>query len=225
MAKALDASGAGEVVVSSHVWQHLLGTGWGSGPVLDGSASDGLRLLHWTPDPGGGPGPGCWGDDLDDVDISGRSTRGGGRSAGRRLARLGAAAGATAPSHGQAGRLSSDGNEGGGDGVSHSLSPPPAGAPRPSVARRSSYSGVGPAAAAAVAAAGGGFVPGLSQSHGRASSLDHAAGGVVTPGGRCGPSCLCVAVELNAESSFWFGLLADKRLTRENKGASANVCF
>lgn len=69
VAKALDASAAGQVVVSAQVWQHLAGTGWGSSPVQGGGAGrpspPGFRLLQWTPDAGGGPGAGCWDDDMD----------------------------------------------------------------------------------------------------------------------------------------------------------------
>ncbi|CAN0150987.1 unnamed protein product, partial [Ectocarpus sp. 8 AP-2014] len=192
VAKALDASGAGEVVVSDQVWQHLAGTGWGSSPVqgeVGSSSPHGLRLLHWTPGPGrGGPEAGCWDDDIDSSSSSSAAAgRGGGGAA------------SMAPAHGGAGVLAGDG------GVSSSSStkgasdspplvPPP---PKMAVPRRSSYSGggrVGPATAAAVAAAaaagGGRGVPGPL--HGRSVSLDHpasgAAGGSVTSGGRWCPS-------------------------------------
>ncbi|CAN0120172.1 unnamed protein product [Ectocarpus sp. 4 AP-2014] len=191
VAKALDASGAGEVVVSDQVWQHLAGTGWGSSPVQGegGSSSPhGLRLLHWTPGSGlGGPEAGCWDDDIDSISSSSAAAgRGGG--------------GATsmAPAHGGAGVLAGDGgvsSSSSSKGASDSppLVPSP---PKMAVPRRSSYSGggrVGPAAAAAVAAAaagGGRGVPGPF--HGRSVSLDHpassAAGGSVTAGGRWCPS-------------------------------------
>lgn len=61
VAEALNASRAGQVVVSAEVWQRLAGTGWGSGPVNDPvGQSRGLRLLDWTPDPGAVPGAGRW---------------------------------------------------------------------------------------------------------------------------------------------------------------------
>lgn len=189
VAKALDASGAGEVVVSDQVWQHLAGTGWGSSPVqgdVGPSSPHGLRLLHWTPGPGpGGPEAGCWDDDIDSSSSSiAAAGRGGGGAA------------SIAPAHGGAGVLAGDG------GVSSSSKgasdSPPLVAPLPKMAvpRRSSYSGggrVGPAAAAVAAAGGGGGrgVPGPL--HGRSVSLDHpasgAAGGSVTAGGRF-VSCL-----------------------------------
>ncbi|CAM9560871.1 unnamed protein product, partial [Ectocarpus sp. 13 AM-2016] len=191
VAKALDASGAGEVVVSDQVWQYLAGTGWGSSPVqgeIGSPSPHGLRLLHWTPGSAlGGPEAGCWDDD---VDSSSSSSAAAGRGGG--------GAASMAPAHGGAGVLAGDGgvststsSKGASD--SPALVPPP---PKMAVPRRSSYSGggrVGPAAAAAMAAAaagGGRGVPGPS--HGRSVSLDHpasgAAGGSVTAGGRWCPS-------------------------------------
>lgn len=55
MAKALDASGAGEVVVSAAVWERLEAAGWCSDPVeddLDGEPL-GLRLIRGAPDASG----------------------------------------------------------------------------------------------------------------------------------------------------------------------------
>ena len=185
VAKALDASGAGQVVVSEQVWQHLAGTGWGSGPVQrvdpEGPPPTGLRLLHWTPDPGGGPGVGCWDDDIDQTD--------GGLLAADQPKRSDSTL-PSAPYHDRAAMLVGAGNGGLGAGANRgtSASPTPLGDSGLAVARRSSYSGVGkigPAAAAAAAAAAAG--PGSLHSHGRAASLDHAAGavgGAVTTGGR-----------------------------------------
>lgn len=178
MAKALDASGAGQVVVSAQVWQHLAGTGWGSGPVEGGGAGRpspaGFRLLHWTPDPGSGPGAGCWSDDIDQsggssADAGGSGSGGGGyafavdQRSGQKPG-LEEHASSIAPAHGSTGMLVGGGGGGGDGGIAKggAASPsglsPARGTPRQSISRRSSYSGigrVGPATAAAAAAAAG----------------------------------------------------------------------
>ncbi|CAN0040354.1 unnamed protein product, partial [Ectocarpus fasciculatus] len=193
VAKALDASGAGEVVVSDQVWQHLAGTGWGSSMVegdVRSSSPLGLRLLHWTPGPDPvGPGTGCWDDGFDSSSSSSATAAG----------RGGEGRASIAPAHGGAGVLAGDGGGGSSSRSGASDSPPLVGGGRIAVSRRSSYSGggkVGPAAAAVAAAAaagaGGRGVPGSLQSNGRSVSLDHpasgAAGGSATAGGRWCPS-------------------------------------
>eukprot|EP00903_Cladosiphon_okamuranus_P010785 g10191.t1 len=186
VAKALDASGAGEVVVSAQVWQYLAGTGWGSGPVQRGDADSpsptGLRLLHCTPDPWGGSGPGSWDDDIAESGGSAPAADQGDKWREDTLL--------LAPSHGPTGVLSEAGNGGRSGTRSRGTSASPTPFRGLGVARRSSYSGIGkigPAAAAAAAAAG----PSTLLSHGRAASLDHAAGavgGAITLGGRWCPS-------------------------------------
>lgn len=235
VAKALDASGAGEVVVSSQVWQHLAGTGWGSGPVQQGDAEgpppNGLRLLHWTPDPGGGPGMGCWDDDIDET--------GGGGFAPEQPSKRPKGASPSAPSHGWVGLLGAgNGGRGMGGAKGVSASPAPVGEPRLGVARRSSYSAggkVGPAAAAAAAVAAA--APGPLHGLGRAASLDHAAGGVgnaVTPGGRCASFFFSLYVHIVfcgavASRTCWYSKLYNTAVLhtvdRTEAGGIKNVFF
>lgn len=197
------------MVVSAQVWQHLARTGWGSGPVQQGNAEGpshtGLRLLHWTPDPGGGPGAGCWDDDI--------AESGGGALAADQRGKRREDTSLLAPSHGPTGALAEAGSGGrsGGSSRGASASPTPLGGL--GFARRSSYSGggsIGPAAVAAAAAAAAAG-PASLLSHGRAASLDHAAaavGGAITPGGRC----------VHSISLFWE---AGRLLTRRVWGGAA----
>lgn len=179
----MNASSAGEVVVSREVWQRLAGTGWGSGPVeeTDGRSSpSGLRLLHWTPDAGGLPGLGCWDDAMN---TSGHSLDISASPAIPVVKNATAAAGthAAAPSYGAGAALKLPPG-------SSDLSPDGRG-----VSRRASHSGtgrVGPpaaAAAAAVAAAVAAAAANADLNHGRAASLDNVTGvatGTVRRGGR-----------------------------------------
>lgn len=185
-------------MVSAEVWQLLAGTGWGSGPAdrtgdIGKTPPSGLRLLHWTPDPGGGAGAGCW-DDGYDSSGHGRDPRSTSHSSAHQypVPAGGGAAADAAPAHGGGGALAApEGDEG------HPPSPISKG-----VKRRSSYSagaGMSGALEAAAAAAisgvgtansggggGGAANSGSFQAHGRASSLDNmpGSGTSVKPGGR-----------------------------------------